>query len=193
MLQRLDRFRKGVFELAPTHVASQDVIDWPAVVDAWQILGKADPIECPAACLVSTWRPSTRRTFPSHLPPICPLRGRCSAGRHAGVGGKAPPLHVCPGPESGGSQRMYFRPQGAGHLGVDPLVTVGQVMEIFKGGNGFPGTTTVWGTGRSSSVWPSRASGWGSGKCTQRRSCPLPRYAGWGKYRRFDDQTSPRW
>ena len=47
-----DRFRKGVPVLAPTPVASQDVIDWPAVVDAWQILGETDPTECPAACLV---------------------------------------------------------------------------------------------------------------------------------------------
>ena len=67
MLQRLDRFRKGGSELAPTRVASQDIIDWPAVVDAWQILGETDPTECPAACLVSTWRPSTRRTYTSHL------------------------------------------------------------------------------------------------------------------------------
>ena len=39
MLQRLDRFRKRGRALAPTPVAPQDVIDWPAVVDAWQILG----------------------------------------------------------------------------------------------------------------------------------------------------------
>ena len=39
MLQRLDRFRKGAPVLAPTPVASQDVIDWP---DAWQILGETD-------------------------------------------------------------------------------------------------------------------------------------------------------
>ena len=67
MLQRLDRFRKGVSELAPTHVASPDVIDWPAVVDAWQTLDETDPKECPAAYLVSTRRPSTRRTYTSHL------------------------------------------------------------------------------------------------------------------------------
>ena len=67
MLQRLDRFRKRGPVLAPTPVASQGVIDWPAVVDAWQILGETDPTECPAAWLVSTWRPSTRRTYTSHL------------------------------------------------------------------------------------------------------------------------------
>ena len=67
MLQRLDRFRKGGPVLAPTPVASQDVIDWPAVVDAWQILGETDPTECLAVCLVSTWRPLTRRTYTSHL------------------------------------------------------------------------------------------------------------------------------
>ena len=74
------------------------------------------------------------------------IRGRCSAWRHAGVGGKRPPLHVCPGPESSGSHRMYIRPQGGGHLGVDSPVIVGRAMETFKGGSGFPGTTTVWGT-----------------------------------------------
>ena len=67
MLQWLNRFRKGGSALAPTHVASQDIIDWLAMVDAWQILGETDPTECPAACLVSTWRPSTRRTYTSHL------------------------------------------------------------------------------------------------------------------------------
>ena len=67
MLQRLDRFRQVVSQLTPTHVASQDVIDWPAVVDAWHILGETDPTECPAACLVSTCKPSTRRTYTSHL------------------------------------------------------------------------------------------------------------------------------
>ena len=69
MLQRLDRFRGGGggAALAPTPVASQDVIEWPALVEAWQILGETDPTECPAACLVSTWRPATRRTYTSHL------------------------------------------------------------------------------------------------------------------------------
>ena len=45
----------------------------------------------------------------------------------------------------------------------------------------------------SSSLWPNRAPEWGSGKYTQQQSCHSPRYAGWGKYRRFDDRTSPRW
>ena len=45
----------------------QEVIDWPAVVDAWQILGETDVTECCGACLVSTWRPSTTRTYTSHL------------------------------------------------------------------------------------------------------------------------------
>ena len=74
MLQRLDRFRGGGgggggggAALAPTPVASQDVIEWPALVEAWQILGETHPTECPAACLVSTWWPATRRTYTSHL------------------------------------------------------------------------------------------------------------------------------
>ena len=45
----------------------------------------------------------------------------------------------------------------------------------------------------SSSLWVSRAPGWGSGRYTQQRSCPLPRYAEWGKSRHFEDRTSPRW
>ena len=80
MLQRLDRFRKGVFELTPTHVASQDVIDWPAVVDAWQILGETDPTSCPAACLVSMWRRSTRRTYTSHLRRFAQFGGTVQLG-----------------------------------------------------------------------------------------------------------------
>ena len=72
MLQRLDRFRGGGgggggAALAPTPVASQDVIEWPALAEAWQILGETDRTECPAACLVSTWRPATWRTYMSHL------------------------------------------------------------------------------------------------------------------------------
>ena len=80
MLQRLDRFRKGGAVLAPTPVASQDVIDWPAVVDAWQILGETDPTECPAACLVSTWRPWTRRTYTSHLRRFAQFGGAIQPG-----------------------------------------------------------------------------------------------------------------
>ena len=80
MLQRLDRFRKGGPVLAPTPVASQDVIDWPAVVDAWQILGETDPTECPAACLVSIWRPSTRRTYTSHLRRFAQFGGAVQPG-----------------------------------------------------------------------------------------------------------------
>ena len=67
MLQRLDRFAGRGSEFAQTHVASQGVIDWPVVVDAWQIMGETDPTECPSACLVSTWRPATRWTYASHL------------------------------------------------------------------------------------------------------------------------------
>ena len=80
MLQWLDRFRKGGSALAPTHVASQEVIDSPTVVDAWQILGETDPTECPAACLVSTWRPSTRRTYTSHLRRFAQFRGAVQPG-----------------------------------------------------------------------------------------------------------------
>ena len=127
-----------------------------------------------------------------HKPPstICLVWRGCSTRGHAGVGGKGPPLHVCSRPESGGSQRMYIRPQGSGYLGVDPPLTVGQAMEALQGGSGFPGATTVRG---AASLWPNRALEWGSGKYTQRQSCHSPRYAGWGKYRRFDDRTSPRW
>ena len=80
MLQRLDRFPKGGPVLAPTPAASQAVIDWPAVVDAWQILGETDPTECPAACLVSTWRPSTRRTYTSHLRRFAQFGGAVQLG-----------------------------------------------------------------------------------------------------------------
>ena len=45
----------------------------------------------------------------------------------------------------------------------------------------------------SSSSWPNHAPGWGSGKFMLQRSCPSPHYAGWEKYRRFADRTSPRW
>ena len=142
MLQRLDRFRTGGSALAPTHVASQVVIDWPAVVDAWQFLGETDhrvPSSLPGFNVETVDKENL------HEPPstICPVRGHCSPGRHAGVGGKGPPLHVCPGPKSGGGQRMYIRPQGSGHLGVDPPLTAGQAMEAFQGGKGFPGATTV--------------------------------------------------
>ena len=130
-----------------------------------------------------------------HEPPstICPVRGRRSAGGHEGVGGKGPPLHVCQALESGGSQRMYIRPQGSGHLGVDPPLTVGQAMEALQGGSGFPGATTIRGARPPPAYGTNRAPGWGSGRYTQQRSCPSPRWARWGKYRRFDDRTSPRW
>ena len=80
MLQWLDRFRKRGPVLAPTPVASQDVIDWLAVVDAWQISGETDPTECPAAYLVSTWRPSTRRTYTSHLRRFAQFGGAVQPG-----------------------------------------------------------------------------------------------------------------
>ena len=66
--------------LAPTPVASRDDIDWPAVVDAWQILGETDPTECPAACLVSTWWPSTPRTYTSHLQRFAQFGGAVQPG-----------------------------------------------------------------------------------------------------------------
>ena len=71
------------------------------------------------------------------------VRGRCPAEGHAGVGGKDPALHVCLGPEGGGGQRMHIRPQGSGYLGVDPSLAMGQAVENFQGGSGFPGTATV--------------------------------------------------
>ena len=74
---------------------------------------------------------------------ICPIRGRCPARGHAGVGGTGPALHVCPGPKGGGGQRMHIRPQGSGYLGVHPPPAMGQAVENFKGGSGFPGKTTV--------------------------------------------------
>ena len=82
-----------------------------------------------------------------HEPPstICPVRGRCPTGGHADVGGKGPALHVCPGPEGGGGQRMHIRPQGSGYLGVDPPPpAVEQAVENFQRGSGFPRTATVW-------------------------------------------------
>ena len=82
-----------------------------------------------------------------HEPPsaVCPARGRCPTGGHADVGGKDPALHVCPGPEGGGGQRMHIRPQGSGYLGVDPPLAVGQAVENFQGGSGLPGIATVRG------------------------------------------------
>ena len=67
MLQRPDRFAGKGSEFTQTLVASQGLIDWLAVVDAWQILGETDPTECPSACMVSTWRPPSRRTYANHL------------------------------------------------------------------------------------------------------------------------------
>ena len=74
---------------------------------------------------------------------IRPTRGRCPAGGHAGVGGKGPAFHVCPGPEGGGGQRMHIRPQSSGYLGVEPRPAMGQAVENFQGGSGFRGTATA--------------------------------------------------
>ena len=43
-------------------------------------LGETDPTECPAACLVSTWRPSTRRTYTSHLRRFAQFGGAVQPG-----------------------------------------------------------------------------------------------------------------
>ena len=86
MLQRLDRFAGKGSEFTQTHVASPGIIDWPAVVDAWQILGETDPTECPSACLVSTWKPATRRDLCQPLAAFCLVRGLRPRGRHADMG-----------------------------------------------------------------------------------------------------------
>ena len=119
MLQRLDRFRRGRSVLAPTHVASQHVIDWPAVVDAWQILGETDPTACPGTYLVSAWRPSTRRICTSHL------------RRFAQFGGTVQPRHMqalaekvlyilsmfAQGQKSAGARGCISALKGVAHLG----------------------------------------------------------------------------
>ena len=106
-------------------------------------LGRHRPHGVPSS--LSGFNMATIDTKNLHEPPstICPVRGRCSAGGHADVGGKGPALHVCPGPKGGGGQRMHIRPQGSGYLGVDPPPAMGQVVENFQGGSGFPGTTIV--------------------------------------------------
>ena len=50
------------------------------MVGALQILGETDPTECLAACLVSTWRPSTRRTYTSHLRRFAQFKGGIQPG-----------------------------------------------------------------------------------------------------------------
>ena len=75
-----------------------------------------------------------------HEPPsaMCPVRERCPTGGNACGGGKGPPLHVCPGPESGGSQRMHIRAPGIGYLGD-------RLWRIFKAPVGSPGRRQLGG------------------------------------------------
>ena len=75
---------------------------------------------------------------------IRPVWGHCPAEGHAIVGAKGPAPHDCTGPEGSGGQRMHIRPQGGGYLGLDSPPAMGQALENFQGGSGFPGTTAVW-------------------------------------------------
>ena len=192
MLQRLDRFRKGVSELAPTHVASQDVIDWPAVVDAWQILGETDPTECPAACLVSTWRPSTRRTYTSHLRRFAQFGGTVQPGDMQALAEKVLLSMFAQGQKAAATRGCISALKAVATLGWIPPLQWDRLWRLSKAAVNSPGQRQFGGPDLLQLMAESctRVGEW---KYTQQRSCPLPRCAGWGKYRRFDDRTSPRW
>ena len=192
MLQRLDRFRKGGPVLAPTPVASQDVIDWPAVVDAWQILGETDPTECPAACVVSTWRPSTRRTYTSHLRRFAQLGGAVQPGDMQTLAEKVLLSMFAQGQQAAAARGCISALKAVATLGWIPPLQWDRLWRISKAAVDSTGHRQFGGPTYSSS-WPNHAPGWESGKVMAQWSCPSPRYAEWEKYHRFADRTSPRW
>ena len=130
--------------LAPTPVASQDVIEWPALVEAWQILGETDPTECPAACLVSTWRPATRRTYTSHLRRFAQFGGTVQPKHMQALAEKVLLSMFAQGQKAAAARGCISALKAVATLGWIPPLAMGQAVENFQGGSGFPGTTTVW-------------------------------------------------
>ena len=61
----------------PATVASERFIQWPEMVEAWVRLGELDPSECVSTCLVSTWKPSTRHSYTTHLWRFARIEGTC--------------------------------------------------------------------------------------------------------------------
>ena len=57
-----------------------------------------------------------------HEPPstICPVRRRCPAGGHAGVGGKGPALHVCQGQKAAAARGCISALKAVATLGWIP-------------------------------------------------------------------------
>ena len=145
MLQRLDRFRKGGPVLAPTPVASQDVIDWPAVVHACQILGETDPTECPAACLVSTWRPSTRRTYSSHLRRLAQFGGAVQSGDMQTLAEKVLLSMFAQGQKAAAARGRISALKAVATLGWIPPLQWDRLWRIFKAAVDYPGQRQLGG------------------------------------------------
>ena len=193
MLQRLDRFRKGGPVLAPAPMASQYVIGWPAVVDAWQILGETDPMECPAAYLVSTWRPSTRRTYTTHLRRFAQFggalssQGTCRRWRKRSCSPCLPRARRRRRPEDAYPPSRQWLPWGG-----SPRCN-GTGCGEFSRRQRIPRDNDSSEGPNYSNSWPNHAPGWGNGKSMQWRSYPSLRSAEWEKYRHFAGRTSPKW
>ena len=139
MLQRLDRFRKGGPVLAPTLVGSQDVIDWPVMVDAWQILGETDRAECPVACLVSTWRPSTRRSYTSHLRRFAQFGGALQPGDMQTLAEKALLSMFAQGQKAAAARGCISALKAVATLGWIPPLQWDRLWRISKAAVDSPG------------------------------------------------------
>ena len=107
-------------------------------MDAWQILGETDPTECPAACLVSTWMPLTRRTYTTHLRRFAHFGGAIQPGDMQALAEKVLLSMFDQGQKAAAARGCIS--------GLKAVATLGrQIMETFKGGGGFPGAATVRG------------------------------------------------
>ena len=176
----------GGAALAPTPVASQDVIEWPALVEAWQILGETDPTECPAAC--RRHKEPIRATF-DDSPSSAALSSRrtCKRWRKRSC---SPCLH---------GARRQRRPEDAYPPSRQWLPWGGSAPCNGRGCGEFPRRQWIPRDNDSSegptcsSSWPNRAPGRGSGKSMLQQSYPSPRSVEWVKYRPSAGRTSPRW
>ena len=67
-------------------------------------LGELDPSECVSACLVSTWKPSTRHSYTSHLQRFARMGGTCPWDQSQSLTEKVL-LSMCASPYQAGSLR----------------------------------------------------------------------------------------
>ena len=143
MLQRLDRFRKGGSALAPTHVASQNVIDWPG----WWMHGKSWVRPTPRSAQRPAWfqRGDRRQGEPTRAT-FDDLRSKGLFNRGTWRRWRKRSSHPClPRARKRRQPEDVYWPSWQWLLGVDPPLIVGQAMEAVQGNSGFPGATTVWG------------------------------------------------